>query len=604
MYWRRVLDSSKNDSKGTWRHLDSLLGTDATGPSQSSDFTSEQYHQYMDEKISAIRERTSDAGHAVYSHYSGPLLTAFSSPTQAEVVDTIRSMPNKQCSSDPLPTWLLKASLEVLAPFLTTLLEKSLKSGEFPEAWRHAIIHPHLKRVGLNCAEVKSYRPVSNLPFLSKVLERLVNKQLVAHLDSNRLMPKDQSAYRRGHSTETAIMKVFGDIVDATANGQLALLCSLDLSAAFDTVDHDILIHRLERSYGFNGQVLAWLNGYLTNRTQSVWWNGSMSSTRPAHFGVPQGSVLGPLLFVLYVADIGSIVSSAGLLSHAYADDSQIYGFCSPDETDGLRVRILNCISAVNHWTAVNRLALNPDKTELLWVSTPRRACMIPRIQFSIEGTEVAPVKELRLLGVTLDESLTLTGHISNVTRSCYYHLRKIVKIRRYLTIDATIQLVRASILSRLDYCNSILLGLPDCQLNRLQSVLNAAARVIFGVKWNEHVTPILRDRLHWLRIPQRIKYKRCWLTYRMLRDPTCPDYLTALIRMPTTTEVRSRLRSSGRARLFIPPPAKTAIFGERSVSRGNPALWNALPDDVTEATSPEMFARRLKTHLFNISYS
>lgn len=192
---------------------------------------------------------------------------------------------------------------------------------------------------------------------------------------------------------------------------------------------------------------------------------------------------------------------------------------------------------------------------------------------------------------------------MSSVTRTCYFQLRKIAEIRRYISIPAVIHLVRALVLSRLDYCNSILLGLPDYQLDRLQSVMNAAARLIFGMRWKDHVTPMLRDRLHWLKISERIVYKRCSLTFRALHDPLCPEYLSALIRRPKSSGCREQLRSNVRHCLYVPPPSKTVMLGERSVTRGNPLLWNALPAFVTSITSFETFATALKTHLFRISF-
>jgi hypothetical protein len=150
------------------------------------------------------------------------------------------------------------------------LMTTSLKTGEFPSSWRHAIVHPHLKRSNANPEDITNYRPVSNLPFLSKVLERIVSKQMVGYLDMNGLKPKDQSAYRQGHSTETAILCIYNDVVDAISNGQVALLCLLDLSAAFDTVDHEIIMRRLQLTYGIGGKVLSWLQDYLIDRSQSV----------------------------------------------------------------------------------------------------------------------------------------------------------------------------------------------------------------------------------------------------------------------------------------------------------------------------------------------
>ena len=251
-----------------------------------------------------------------------------------------------------------------------------------------------------------------------------------------------------------------------------------------------------------------------------------------------------------------------------------------------------------------NRLALIPAKTEVLWITTPRRRNLLPLLPaLQMDDLSIQPVHCVRVLGVLLDETLTLDHHITNLTRSCYYQLREIKRIRRYVSASTLIHLVRSFILTRLDYCNSILYGLPDVQLNRLQSVMNVAARLIFARRWKEHVTPLLRDNLHWLRIRERIIFKRCYLTFRALHDPSCPVYLTMLFVKSTTVERRTSLRSGNQSRLLVPPPAKAAGLGDRSASRGNPILWNGLPDSVTTVDSAAKFSKELKTYLFHRSY-
>lgn len=158
-----------------------------------------------------------------------------------------------------MPMWLLKESTVILAPFLMELISISLKTGEFPAVWKQVTVIPHLKRPGLDQSDVFNYRPVLNLPFLSKLVERAVNKQLISFLSLHGLMLKDQSAYRCGHSTETAILKIFNDLIDTIANGRIALLGLIDLSSAYDSVDHGILIQRLTTSYGLRGEALHWI---------------------------------------------------------------------------------------------------------------------------------------------------------------------------------------------------------------------------------------------------------------------------------------------------------------------------------------------------------
>jgi len=182
----------------------------------------------------------------------------------------IRALPDKQCSSDPIPTWLLKTNVDLLAPFLCHLFCHSLEHSVVLSRMKVPYITPIVKKADMDPNETKSYRPISNLSVLSKLLERLVCKQLMSYLQDNRLLPDMQSAFRAHHSTETAVLKVLSDILLALDSGNLALLTLLDLSAAFHSVDHTTLLRQLQKSYGLSGTVLSWFTSYLTARTQYI----------------------------------------------------------------------------------------------------------------------------------------------------------------------------------------------------------------------------------------------------------------------------------------------------------------------------------------------
>ena len=235
----------------------------------------------------------------------------------------IRESPNKNCALDPVPTWLVKQFATELSPFIAVLFNASMRSGVVPSSHKAAIVVPVLKKPTLDPLDMNNYRPISNLSFVSKLLERCVNKQLNNHLEVNDLLPAVQSAYRSRHSTETAVLKVLSDVYAAADDRHVTLLCLLDLSAAFDTVDHTILLHRLSHTFGLRGSVLDWFRSYLTDRTQSVLYNGQMSAVMTIRFGVPHGSVLGPNLFVLYSAEVIYIATRHGFSALAYADDLQ-----------------------------------------------------------------------------------------------------------------------------------------------------------------------------------------------------------------------------------------------------------------------------------------
>ena len=187
---------------------------------------------------------------------------------------------------------------------------------------RRQLSSPVLKKTNADPDEPKNYRPISNMTFMSKVIERIVAEQVTRHLNISNLMPPLQSAYRCHHSTETAVVKVLSDILDAVDTGKVTLLGFLDLSAAFDTVDHGILLRRLQTSFGIDGMALEWIGSFLTGRTQAVAFQGVTSAYKLLRFGVPQGSVLGPLLFLLYTADVASVALRYGVSVHSYADDT------------------------------------------------------------------------------------------------------------------------------------------------------------------------------------------------------------------------------------------------------------------------------------------
>ena len=207
---------------------------------------------------------------------------------------------------------------------------------------------PRLKKTNADPTDVKNYRPISNLTFVSKLVERLVCRQLVDFLEKEHLLPVHQSAYRKNHSTETAVLRIISDALLSSDRGDVTLLSLLDLSAAFDTVDHDILIDRLQTSFGVRGTVLSWIDSFIRKRTQTVNFNGQESNRSPVNCGVPQGSVLGPVLFLLYTAEVSLITKRHGLGSHSYADDTQLYCHSRAEAHLASVARVTVCIDEIN----------------------------------------------------------------------------------------------------------------------------------------------------------------------------------------------------------------------------------------------------------------
>ena len=350
--------------------------------------------------------------------------------------------------------------------------------------------------------------------------------------------------------TGIAVLKVVTDILAALDRGQISLLGRFDLSAAFDTVDHPILLRRLEISFGIRGAALELFSSYLTGRSQQVSVHNVMAMSVFLDYGVPQGLVLGPVLFLLYTSDLVELVRSFGLLAHAYADDLQVYCHMNVGSEQIMLQRFRDCADSVSRWMSSNRLKLNPSKTELIWFYSGRRQLGFVENDIELLGNRIAPVHTVRDLGVMLNSNMTMSPHVLCVCQNCYFQIRLIHRLGKALYVESKLLLVHALVHSRLNHCNSVLVRLPWSLVQQLQSVLNSAC-LIFGLKRFDHITPALMD-LHWLPYPQRITYKLCMIMFKCLRG-SAPAYLADYCTSTSLVSGRSALRSAAHGDIVVP---------------------------------------------------
>jgi hypothetical protein len=515
----------------------------------------------------------------------------------------ISKSPSKSCQLDPISTWLLKECLPELVTIITEIVNKSLINGVFPETFKLALLLPLLKKIILDFEIFNNFRPVSNLSFVSKILEKAVAVQIDIHCDVNELWEPLQSAYRMGHSTETALLKVHSDIMEALDSGSVAVLLLIDLSAAFDTIDHSILLQRLENVFGITGIALLWIKSYLSSRQQQVIINGSRSTPAQLNYGVPQGSVLGPKLFTMYTQPLGELIRKHHLSVHFYADDTQIYitfrPQCRQSQQEAL-LKLMDCVKSIRIWMASNMLKLNDNKTEVLLVSSKFKPLVgtLHEFNISVGDATVEPQTSVHNLGVIFDRHMVFDKHINNICRTAYMHIRNIGRIRRYITQDTTRSLVQSIIMSRLDYCNSLLINIPATLTNKLQRVQNICARLITGAKRHEEITPVLCD-LHWLPIVRRSQYKLLVYVYKAIHR-TAPKYLTDMLDIYQPSR---SLRSE--TKMYIRPvTVKNVTYGERQFGWCAAMLWNNLPQHIKESLSISIYKKSLKTHFFLLEYN
>ena len=447
----------------------------------------------------------------VHPPFDPPKLTIFTQVTQDEIGKIISKSPTKSCLLDPLPTFLIKECIDILLPSITKLVNCSLREGLVPDGFKKAVVTPLIKKASLPVEDVKNYRPVSGLSFISKLLECEVAKQLVDHIHRQGLDNSYQSAYKSGHSIETALLSIKNDIHLSLSLGEATALVLLDLSTAFDTIDHSTLLSCLLDCFSVGGSTLKWFSSYLTVRLVLLCliYKNCCSVYLRVLFWV--------LCYSLFTSPLSTLIGKhKSVKFHFYADDSQLYVHLSHMNASAAFDKLNRCLQDVKEWMSASKLKLNPDKTEFIRFGPKKqRERLNVCFPIGILGNPLHPTKSVRNLGVWFDSDFSFSEHVQNVCKSCFIQMRDFRNIRQFLTHDAAVLVANAFVSSRLDYCNSLFRNLSKFNLHRLQSIQNSAARIFTNSGKYTQITPVLR-KLHWLPVQFRSEFKLATLVYKL----------------------------------------------------------------------------------------
>lgn len=459
-----------------------------------------------------------------------------------------------------------------------------------PEGWKTSTIIP-IPKVQ-KPKKASEYRPINILPIYEKVLELIVKEQLEIYLESNNIITEHQSGFRKQHSCETAIQSVIDDWKVSISRGEIVGVIFLDLKRAFETVERKRLLRKLYK-YGIRGTVLEWLRSYLNNRSQQVRFNNKWSKCIKTRYGVPQGSVLGPLLFAVYINDIVNI-SSEECSIKMFADDTLIYIKGGSSEEVERKLNI--ALPLVEKWMSVNELKMNASKTKYMLIKSVRKELKRNTVLKCLDGTVIERVEKIKYLGVIIDGKLRFEDH-------CDYMIKKIGKKISFLNrIGGDISdnfmlcysdVYKSIIVPHFEYCATIQTGMSEIQLTKLQVVQNRAMRVILRCDRHTKIDRMLQA-LQFMSIRQRLRYNVCIFIFKIIKG-----MLSEYIRNRLETVGDANERQSRQSENIVIPYRNTRS-AQKSLFYEGVNMYNALPRDIKRCERLVTFKRMLKNYIIS----
>ena len=487
----------------------------------------------------------------------------------------------KATGLDRIPSNLLKMAASIVAPSLTSIFSKSILTGIYPNDWKAAKVTPLFKK-GLK-SDPNNYRPISVIPVVSKVLEKIVYNQLYHYLDDNKLLLGCQSGFRSLHSTLTALLEATDAWSVNIDNGLLNGVVFIDLTKAFDTIDHEIILRKM--SYlGVDQAAIKWFSSYLSGRTQRCSVNGKLSTARTLSCGVPQGSILGPLLFLIYINDLPNSLQNA--VPRMFADDTNLT--LSVKTLTELKLALAPELNSLSCWLKANKLSLNVAKTELMIIGSRQRlSAQCDDVEIRIDDQIIERVDHTKSLGLFIDAHLSWCKHVEEICKKVSSAIGALKRVRPFISKETAIQIYNALIIPHFDYCSPVWDCLSGYLSDKLQKLQNRAARVITKSPFDTSSNHLL-STLDWERLFLRRKKQKALMMFKTMNG-LAPDYLQSLFSQRHSVY---NLRDS-EGKLTLPKPNTNYL--KRSFSYSGAMLWNNLPKCLKNAVSVNNFKQIIK---------
>ena len=488
-------------------------------------------------------------------------------------INTSKSSGIKDVSSK-----ICKDAFMILIPQLVHILNLSFESGNFPNKWKKATIIPLFK--GGKKTEVSNYRPISLLPLPGKIAEKVSHACLSNFLEGQCILTNKQGGFRKGFSTASTIADLTDNIFTSINQSKVSLAVFIDLKKAFDTVDHDILVRKLEL-YGIRGRNLDWCRDYLTLREQNTLANNVLSSSNIISCGVPQGSVLGPLFFILYINDMQHVVKNSNI--QLYADDTVIY--TDGVDADSAAAKLQPDLDRFADWCNANKLSLNVAKTKLMTLGTRQRVKKAKGIKITVNNQQLQIVPTYKYLGFTLDSVLSFNSHLSNVIGVVLYKINLLCRVRKYLTDEVALKVYKSMILPYFDYGDVIYGTAGKDALDKLQRLQNKGLKICKGYN-RRHDT----DDLHRVTKCPKLEIRRNAHLRNFMFNRSYKEELL------DKRDIRTRAHDAPLFKIAVP---KNETY-KRSVAFAGASEWNALPANIRNINSSPEFKRIQKRDMLS----
>lgn len=510
--------------------------------------------------------------------------------TENQIKDTILKLKSNAGGHDQITLTMLKYSLSVTLPIITHIVNTCLGNNVFPNSWKISVVVPLAKLC--NPKELKDIRPISLLPVLSKVCEKVIAEQLNIYLDKYTILPTNQSGFRKKYSCATALLGVTDDIFSALDSNKLLILILLDFSKAFDTVNYDLLFAILKH-IGIGISALKLFKNYFSNRTQFVALHGDYSTHGYLTCGVPQGSILGPILFTIYTSVI--IKNIQFCKSHFYADDSQLYhSFLEAD----LATAVDQINSDLQSFSSASRdhaLIVNPQKTKMMLFGKMFNPVLRDKIKslidIRVDDDRLEFVDSAKSLGLIIDYKLRFAEHVSRSIQKAFASLKTIYSIRKILNYKCKIIMCDSLVLSHFNYADCIYGPCLDFITRRkVQLVQNCCMRLIFGIKKRQRITCKLKV-IPWLSMEGR-RHLHAACTFHKIIYNKCPPYLLNKVRFRTDVHNINIRRKD-----IITVPVHAHNFFTRSYSYYICKVYNSIPSEFKQMT-PAKFKNKFCRYL------